>query len=318
MVSLTVVWVSVWLGLIGVDGGSVVIKSGLLKNHGEEQDENLHDVQFRKGIANFEGADGFNQNGQSKFSAAKDAGRYGEHLANKNAFLDTNDYNKDNFHQQGGEQAGNFGSKVAHKKGHHKSGFQNTYHKDESGSNSSYFDDGSDEGDESVNKRYRGSYGDAGQNHHNGGKYNAHDFANDQGRQGFYDNEGKYLNDHNNRQGFNRNHYYNNKEDYGRRNAGNNYRGNDRYAEEKYVDRPHYYQSHPQPHPYYQNQAYRKATHLPQKPHITVYEDPRYVHSDPRYRRSDDYSDDYDDVNYGRLSSHNQFNYRGKPDYYYD
>lgn len=53
---------------------------------------------------------------------------------------------------------------------------------------------------------------------------------------------------------------------------------------------------YPQPLPYYHDDHYRREIPpppLPHKHHITVYEDPRYVHSDPRYRRSDDYVDDY-------------------------
>ncbi|XP_030748039.1 GATA zinc finger domain-containing protein 14-like [Sitophilus oryzae] len=313
-----------WCGLVfwacgGAGANSIVIKSGVQKDQGQTQGENLEDVQFHKGIANYEGAEGFNNNGEAKVAVAKDSGRYGEHSADKNTHLDANNYNNQNFHQNGGEHLGNVDSKVAHKKGHHKAGFHNSYHKDETGSNSSYFDDGSDEGDELVHKRYKGAYGDAGQNQHNGGKYDSREFAKDQGRQGYYDNEGKYLKDHGNREGYNRNNYYNNKEDYGRRNSGNNYQGGGRYAEEKYIERPHYHH-HPQPLPYYREEPYRVPIHLPQKPHITIYEDPRYVRSDPRYRRSDDYSDDYIDIEYrSPLLDREQFvTSRGRiPDYYY-
>lgn len=82
--------------------------------------------------------------------------RYGEQSANKKAHLDSNNFQNENFHQNGADNAGNSDSKIAHHKGHHKSGFSNSYHKDESGSNSSFFDDGSDEGDQVERKNYRG------------------------------------------------------------------------------------------------------------------------------------------------------------------
>lgn len=83
-------------------------------------------------------------------------GRYGEVTAKKQDHIDQNQYNKGNFYQNGGGDVADHELKTGHKKGHHKTGFHNSYHKDEHGSNSSFFDDGSDEGGDYVQKTHSG------------------------------------------------------------------------------------------------------------------------------------------------------------------
>ncbi|XP_060531669.1 GATA zinc finger domain-containing protein 14-like [Cylas formicarius] len=296
---------------------SVVIKSGISKNEGQTKKENNEGVQIRKGIANYEGEEGFNKDDETKSVSAQDAGRYGEQAANNKAHLDSKDFNEENFRQNGGSHNTDFGTKVAHKKGHHKSGFQNSYHKDESGSNSSYFDDGSDEGDEVVRKTSQGAYGDAGRQHQNGGHLDSAQFNQDQARQGNYNNAGRYDKDYGNRRNYNRNNNYYNQEDLDRRNLDNYYQGGRRYAEENYEQRPHYYPQHPIPVPHYQ-EHYRPLP-VPSPKHITIYEDPRYVESDLRYRRSD-YGDDYVQLDVrSPLERPNHYRVPDRlPDYYYD
>lgn len=59
-----------------VSSSGIIIKTGLVKNQGEVKNENLHDVKFHKGIANFEGEEGFNKDDESNSVLAQDSGRY--------------------------------------------------------------------------------------------------------------------------------------------------------------------------------------------------------------------------------------------------
>lgn len=108
------------------------------------------------GIANFEGDDGFNKENEQKHLDVADSGRYGETGANKHDHLNQNQFNKGIYYQAGGGDISDEEVKTGHKKGHHKSGFHNSYHKDEHGSNSSFFDEGSDEGGNYNMKKHKG------------------------------------------------------------------------------------------------------------------------------------------------------------------
>lgn len=58
-----------------VHSSGVLIKSGVVKNQGEAQNENVEDVKFHKGIANFEEEEGFNKDDEKKSVVAQDSGR---------------------------------------------------------------------------------------------------------------------------------------------------------------------------------------------------------------------------------------------------
>lgn len=79
------------------------------------------------------------------------------------------------------------------------------------------------------------TYGDAGQHKQGGGKYDSAEFANDQARRGQYDNNGRYEKDYGNQRNYNRNNYYDGKENLARRNLGNSYEGGARFAEQQYA-----------------------------------------------------------------------------------
>ncbi|KAL1509558.1 hypothetical protein ABEB36_004272 [Hypothenemus hampei] len=295
--------------LATVSSSGVLIKSGVVKNHGETQSENAEDVKLHKGIANYEGEAGFNKDEGQKAIISEDSGKFDEHSGKKKIHEGSDNFQKENFHQTGGDSAGNLDTRVATKKGHHKSGFSNSYHKDESGSNTSFYDDGSDEAAQIHQKNYKDAYGDNGFIQQGGGKYDSAHFANDEARRGLYDNSGRYEKDHGNNRKYNRNNYYDNKENLARRNLANAYDRGSNYAEEQYG--PAYY---PPPLPY------GPLPPLPPKHHITIYEDPRYLDSDVRYRRSDGYGDDYVELDVRSPVERNpHVRYYEEPDYlYYD
>ncbi|CAH1159663.1 unnamed protein product [Phaedon cochleariae] len=275
--------------LVCVGANPIIIRSGVVKTQGQKQDANSYDATHHKGIANFEGDEGFNKGNEKKYLSSVDSGRYGEESDKRKDHLDQNSYDKGSFYQNGGGDVSDFADKKAHKKGHHKSGFQNSYHKDEQGSNSSYFDDGNDEGDEYVYKTHKGSYGDAEKDNRRGGNTDASHYSNEGGKRGQYDNAGKFEKDLGNRQTYNRNKYNNDREDANRRNLANAYGSGGRYNEEKYVERRPYY-NNPYEDPYYN--SYNRYNEGYPKKHITIYEDPRY---DGRlsYKNSNRYGDDY-------------------------
>ncbi|XP_071453014.1 uncharacterized protein [Hetaerina americana] len=99
-----------------------------------------------KGQSGYQHYGGYGDGQQAQHKDKADVGYYGGNSGLKKGYD-----NEGSFH--GGQQFGtngvalqSAGSKGGHKKGHHVSGFHNTYHKDESGKNSRYYDDSDDQG----------------------------------------------------------------------------------------------------------------------------------------------------------------------------
>ncbi|KAJ8910574.1 hypothetical protein NQ315_011243 [Exocentrus adspersus] len=205
--------------------------------------------------------------------------------------------NKEQFFQNGGGSIADVGNKISHKKGHHKSGFQNHYHKDEQGSNSSFFDDGADEGDQYVYNTQKGTYGNMGQGRHRTGNMNNMHYANEGAKRGLYDQANAYEKDRGNNQQYQRNNHYDGREHAGQQNLANDYGEAARYQEERYVDRPPYGYPHP---------PYSGAYHTPPvgKRRITIYEDPRYIEPSRPYRRPSRYADDYLELDVRPVARH--------------
>lgn len=129
---------------------------------------------------------------------------------------------------------------------------------------------------------FSGTYGNTNQDNHRGGDYNAVQYANEGGKQGQYDNANRLQKDRGNRQNYNRNVYYNDREEEARRHAANDFGAGNRYAEDHYQNRPHY-----QPQPPYQDHHYDRPINA--RKHITIYEDPRYTPRAPHRQFDDDY-----------------------------
>lgn len=68
----------------------------------------------------------------------------------------------------------NLESDVSHKRKHVKSGFHNTYSKDESGSNSSFYEDSDDRGEKNVYDKRHGAAGEAQNNNYKQGLRDGH------------------------------------------------------------------------------------------------------------------------------------------------
>ncbi|KAJ8945064.1 hypothetical protein NQ318_005244, partial [Aromia moschata] len=304
-------WVFVFL-VVCADATPIIIRTGVVKNLGQQEEANLFDAAHHKGIANFEEDEGFNKGSERKHVASTDSGHYGEENGIKKDHLDQNQINKEQFFRQGGGAVSDFGNKLAHKKGHHKSGFQNSYHKDEQGSNSSFFDDSEDLGDQYVYKTNKGTYGNMGHDRHLGHTLDNSHYANEGAKRGLYDTAGAYDKDYGVRQNHRRNNYYDGREEAGRRNAAANYGEGGRFQEERYLDRPY----HPVAPPLYVDQYPKPPMH---RKRITIYEDPRYSrgapyphpHAPPHHPR---YADDLVDLDIRPGGSRYD---RRPPHYYY-
>lgn len=305
---------------ISVNGNAIVIKTGInnANQHEQQQDGGVYDTSAKKGVSNFEAEQGFNLENDRKYVKAEDGGNYAEENANKNHHLDESDYAGEKFHDQGGGTVVDLGNQVAHKKGHHRSGFHNSYHKDESGSNSSFYDDGDDVGDQRVFKTHKGTYGDIEKQRNHGSHLEGKDYAKEEGRRGGYNNGGVYEKDLGNKRDYNQKQYYDDHTLAGRSNAGHRYAEAARDQEEKYHSRPFigpHRPHHPYPHgEYYGSHAYR----APIQKTITIYEDPREDYArgyEPQYA-----SDDYIQLDVKRSPAYYDYrSYDQKPydDYYY-
>lgn len=121
-----------------------------------------------------------------------------------------------------------------------------------------------------------GAYGDSEQGSRRNGDFNAAHSANEGAREGYYNNGNRYDKDRANRQNYNRNIYYDDREMADRRHLTNDYGDGSRYAEDYYTERPYY------------NPSHQDYSVNPRK-HITIYEDPRYVRRAAYKQYDDDY-----------------------------
>lgn len=129
------------------------------KEEAAKENSDTYDAAEKKGVSKFEASEGYKKDNEQKYESNKDGGKYDEESGKKQEHTDEGSYADKKYHQQGGETLADYGKKEAHKKGHHHSGFRNSYHKDETGSNSSFFDDAEDQGDQLMRHQSRGQYG---------------------------------------------------------------------------------------------------------------------------------------------------------------
>ncbi|XP_043515067.1 stress protein DDR48-like isoform X2 [Frieseomelitta varia] len=174
-----------------------------------------------------------------------------------------------------------------YKKGHHRTGFSNNYHKDESGNNSSFYEDSDNEGGHRSSGNTDGYYGQKLQNSFRDGSRDASYFEKDKAQRGLYDNSkigynnDRYINDRKNYLRNEAEHYFdkNNEDVYNHkeRHYSIPYRSNDRVPLfgylRHYVDTlpGSYYREDPYMKPYskdyryfpYRQRDYEQETYYP-------------------------------------------------------
>ncbi|GJQ65098.1 hypothetical protein Trydic_g7245 [Trypoxylus dichotomus] len=282
----------VLLMFIGVRSEPIIIKTGIAKDHSQHQDGGVYDASSKKGISSYEADQGFSKDSEGKHVSGQDSGQYMQQLADNKHHLQENNYNHENFQKQGGGVVENVGKQAGHKKGHHKSGFKNTYHKEESGSKSNYYDDSDDQGGEYFLNSKQGAYSDDNSSINRGSYLDGTKYVKDDSRRGVYNNEALHHKDLGSQQNYDQQKYHNDRANQGHANEGNRFGESGRYVSERY-HRPHqnihegYY--YPEDH-YYADYSTPKKT-------ITIYEDPRVYETGSHYSDYDDYPEyrRYDD-----------------------
>ncbi|CAK1578511.1 unnamed protein product [Parnassius mnemosyne] len=208
--------------------------------HNEGVELIKHDKQ--KGEKNHHIESQINDSQTNQYSKASDNTKYlkKEHDSNKSS--DNDAYSGYNTKQDKNEDNETTGFKRGHKKGHHKQGFQNSYHKDESSNKSTYFDDFNDEGDQSAYNAKSNSYDNHGGRsykgtHNNGQEYIRNNFDS-RGHNRYGDVGNKQIG----HQDYAKKHYLDDYENY---NKHRNNRGS--YSRDNISNRYHY--QHPQSYP---------------------------------------------------------------------
>lgn len=257
----------------------IIIKSGIVKNHGDHQSGNIYGAAGESGVTSHVNNQGFEKLDQGNFVKSADEGDYLHKDAAKNVNQNQGYYNNENFQQNGEGLVEDSEKKKDHKKGHHKSGFHNTYHKDESGSNSSYFDDSNDEGGDYQYNGKRGDYGNFQNNKQQGSYADGTHYEKDDSKQGTYKQEG-HLNKHlGSNKNYNDERYLDDRKQHSESAAANNNDGRGKEVIENHHTQPYYpprnYYDERQPY----NKEYYEKPSVPENK-IIIYEDPRVYESE--------------------------------------
>ncbi|KAJ8889026.1 hypothetical protein PR048_008520 [Dryococelus australis] len=157
------------------------------QNIGSSQGEiGFYGVGGSRGGTNLASANSYGGSNAAKQGSGSDAGYYGNAVGARRGHNVGNAYYGDQAYNQNGAAVQGIGSKGGHRKGHHTAGFHNTYHKDESGKTSTFYDDGADEGGHYSYDARDGIYRDGAANVQGGGFQDGAYLDNQQARQGNY------------------------------------------------------------------------------------------------------------------------------------
>ncbi|XP_025834825.1 uncharacterized protein LOC108741484 [Agrilus planipennis] len=237
---------------------------------------------YRIRATDFQEAHGHNIEGEKKFVQAENSGKFNEAAGEKKTQTDAAKFSDENFHKQQGGSTVDTGKNTAYKKGHHKAGFHKSYNKDESGSESSFFDDGSDEGGHVYRNNQKGQYGDQAAHQKHGGHLDDRRFENEKENRGAYSKGDMYHKDYDDRKAHDTKKYYDGHEKVEKTGVNDNHalRGDKGYYEEKHIPYTHHHPQVPHvshdphvPHVPYHTHDYVRP--LPAEKTITIYEDPR-------------------------------------------
>ncbi|XP_046394867.1 keratin, type I cytoskeletal 9-like [Ischnura elegans] len=134
-----------------------------------------------KGQSGYQSYGGYGEGQQAEHKDKADVGYYGGNSGLKKGYGNEGSFNGGQHFGTNGVAVASAGSKGGHKKGHHVSGFHNTYHKDESGKNSRYYDDSDDQGEHVDYNAEDKGFGYNGGEQYKGGHVNS---AYDEGGRG--------------------------------------------------------------------------------------------------------------------------------------
>nr|CAD7443417.1 unnamed protein product [Timema bartmani] len=151
------------------------------------------------------------------------SGYYGDLAGVKKGYNVANGYGGEQSYNKNGQAVQGVGAKGGHRKGHQTSGFTNSYHKDETGKTSNFFDDGLDEGTHYDYGKTGGEFRDGAGNAYRGGQEDGTYLSNQQGRQGNFDSAAGYNDEQGQKGLFGRGQFYNDQAKYGLDKGGKRY-----------------------------------------------------------------------------------------------
>jgi hypothetical protein len=146
----------------------------------------FYGISRQKGSRAQVSQDGYAADHQAAHGDKLNRGYYDDNSGARKAYdVGRASYGDQAFNRQG-QAAAAFGSRGGHRKGHHSSGFKNSYYKDESGNNSRFYDDANDEGGHYLYDARDGAFRDQGADLYRGGYEDGAYQDNARGKQGKY------------------------------------------------------------------------------------------------------------------------------------
>ncbi|GJQ65097.1 hypothetical protein Trydic_g7244 [Trypoxylus dichotomus] len=244
-----------------VETQAILIKTGIIKDRARDLDGGIFDYDSNRGISTHILDDGFHSDNERKQIGNQDAGRYSQGLADNKHVLQQSDFNKDNFFRRGGGGLSNIGRQTGEKHGHHNTGFTNSYHKDETGSKSNYYDISDDHGNRYLQNGQQGLYGDFASNRNRNANYDGGRYYNDDSRLGIYDNQGLYDKNFGTKRNYNQQNFNDDIARRGQSNLADRVGESGRYIVEEHV-------------PYHSGFGYAHPSHYhtTRRSHIPIYE----------------------------------------------
>lgn len=186
--------------------------------HDKHKGEKVHEIESD-----------VNDNHKNQYSKASDEGKYLKKEHDIKSASDGDEYKGYNTKQDKVEDSEATGFKRGHKKGHHKQGFQNSYHKDESSNKSTYFDDFNDEGDRAAYNSRLASHDNQGGRSYHGAHKNGQEYVRDNHYGGGYNRQGDNGLKHVVHQDHGRKYYLDDDQNYNKYNNGHDKYNRDRF-----------------------------------------------------------------------------------------
>lgn len=230
--------VTLWVMLLTTKISASGLKEALeehLKDvaHNEEAESNKLDKE--KGLKDHHIDSLVKDTHSNQYSKATDDTKYAKKDQETKISSDKDTYGGYNEKQDKTEDSHTDGFKRAHKKGHQKQGFTNSYHKDESSNKSTYFDDFNDEGDQAGYNSKLNKYDNNGRRSYEGSHNNGQEYSRNNYQGGGSNKYGDVGNKHINHQDYGKKYYLDNSENY------NKYRnGHGSHDRGKVHDRHHF------------------------------------------------------------------------------
>lgn len=275
--------------IAGTETQAILIKSGVLQDHARDLNGGIFDYDSNRGISSHILDDGFHADNERKHVGNQDTGRYSHGLADNKQILQENDFLKDNFYRQGAGGLSSIDHQLGEKIGHHNTGFTNSYHKDETGSKSNYYDVSDNLGNKFLQNAQQGLYGDIASSKNRNANFDGGRYHQGDSRFGLYDNQGLYGKNFGTRRNYNQQNYNDDRALRGQSNAADRIGESGRYVVEDYGAPYHHNFGYSHPGHYHSV----RRSHVPI--HENIYEDgvysshPYHGSSGPNYFRKEFY-----------------------------